>query len=51
MDLQKRFKSLSFKHAATPVSAFCGTFLLLGGLALFEKEMQVLGDEVGSSLP
>lgn len=42
---KQRLKSITFKHQATPLSAFCGTFLTLGGLAFFEKELQLLGDE------
>lgn len=42
-DLHK-LKQITFKHKATPLSAFCGTFLLLGGLALFEAELEALGD-------
>ena len=33
---KQQFKAVSFKHKATPLSAFSGSFLLLGGLYLFE---------------
>ena len=45
VQLKSWCKAVSFKHAATPLSAFCGTFLLLGGLALFETQLRALGDE------
>lgn len=42
---KQQIKAISFKHKATPLSAFCGSFLLLGGLYLFETDLRALGDD------
>lgn len=39
-------RGVTFKHESTPVSAFCGSLVMLGGLALAETFVrQVMGAE------
>ena len=34
--MESLFRGLTFKHESTPASAFCGSLVMLGGLALAE---------------